>query len=97
MGKKNRRRTGQSAPKIGQRTTEERRHEAKKIVTSLTSFGLTTTYPAVQHLMSILSAYVQQGDRTAVNIPVPEIGRRITGVLATSKREAVWMKLEKLH
>ncbi len=68
----------------------------KKVISSLTGLGLTTTYPAVKTLLPILSSYEQTGDRHEINMEVPELGRRIVGVLATSKREQVWLKLEKL-
>ena len=44
--------------------------------------------------MKLLNNYVKSGDRIKVSIPFPEINRTIRGVLATSKKEEVYIKLE---
>ena len=95
MGKKSRRPRAQGGSAITERTEPERRAEAAKIVGTLTELGLTTTYAAVKELLTVLATYTKEGERIEVNIPIPEIGRRAVGVLATSKREGVWLKLEK--
>ena len=42
-----------------------------------------------------MTTYINTGERLLVNIPFPELNRKIVGVLATSIREQVWVKLEK--
>jgi len=42
-----------------------------------------------------LNEYIEKGERILVNIPFPEVNRRIRGVLAISVRETVWIKMEK--
>lgn len=79
------------------RTKEEREKESRKIMETLTSLGLTAAYPAVQRLLPMLSVYVEKGERIEVDIEAPDIQRRVLGVLATSRREEVWLKLEKMN
>ena len=43
--------------------------------------------------MQIIKIYVDTGERQIIKIPFLEINRCIEGVLATSKREKVWVKL----
>ena len=100
MGKARRRvrpNRGTDAVQLNQsRTREEREAESRKIMETLTSLDLTMSYEGVRELLPMLSTYVEDGARAEVRIDVPEIGRRIVGVLATSRREEVWLKLEKL-
>ena len=100
MGKARRRirpNRGTDAAQLNQnRTREERETESRKIMEMLTSLDLTMAYDGVRELLPVLSKYVEDGVRTEVKIDISEIGRRIVGVLATSRREEVWLKLEKL-
>ena len=100
MGKQRRRvrpNRGTDAPELNQsRVRDEREAESRKIMEMLTSLDLTMTYAGVRRLLPILARYVDKGERTEVSIPIPEIGRRIVGVLATSRREEVWLRLEKI-
>jgi hypothetical protein len=96
MGKQRRRKArnlGYSSTLM--RTAEEREEEVHKIMDTLTTLGLTATYSAVRELLPILSAYARDGVRTPISIEVPEVGRRMVGVLAASKREEVWLRLER--
>ena len=77
------------------RTRPEREAEVKKIMRTLTDLGLTSDYSAVRELLPILAVYAKTGERICVDIPVPEADRRMIGVLAASKREQVWLRLEK--
>tara|TARA_Y100000591_G_C21802391_1_gene682824 strand:- start:881 stop:1174 length:294 start_codon:yes stop_codon:yes gene_type:complete len=92
MGKKSRR-LHREKQVIGERTKEERQVEANKIIASLTQFELTQEYKEVQELMQQIQAYVDTGERQIIKIPFPEIDRCIQGILATSKREKVWVRL----
>lgn len=100
MGKRRRRarpNRGADAPELNQsRAREEREAEGRKIIEMLTSLDLTVAYAGVRDLLPVLARYVDEGERTEVSIPIPEIGRRIVGVLATSRREEVWLRLEKV-
>lgn len=61
----------------------------------LTDLGLTVSYGGVRELLPMLADYVAEGIRREVNIHINEIKRRLVGVLAVSRREQVWLKLEK--
>jgi len=76
------------------RTREERQEEVRKIITMLTELQLNVTYEPIQMLYKRLNEYIEKGERITVNIPFPEINRRIRGILAISVREMVWMKME---
>ena len=43
--------------------------------------------------MQIIKTYIDTGERQIIKIPFPEIDRCIQGILATSKREKVWVRL----
>jgi hypothetical protein len=76
------------------RTREERQEEARKILAKLTELQLNVTYEPIQMLYKRLNEYIEKGERIIVNIPFPEINRRIRGILAISVREMVWIKME---
>ncbi len=76
------------------RTREERQEEARKIISKLSELQLGLTYEPIQTLYKRLNEYIEKGERILVNIPFPEVNRRIRGVLAISVRETVWIKME---
>lgn len=71
------------------RTKEERQNEVKEILKQLTTFDLNIKYEPVKKLYMKFKEYINEGDRLIVNIPFPEINRRIKGILAINKREEV--------
>ena len=85
--KKNKRKREKHKPEY--RTKEERQDEVKKILNQLTHFDLNTKYEPVKKLYQKLKEYISEGERLIINIPFPEINRRIKGVLAINKREEV--------
>jgi hypothetical protein len=76
------------------RTREERQEEARKIISTLSNLQLNLTYEPIKTLYKRLNEYIEKGERIIVNIPFPEINRRIRGILAISVRETVWIKME---
>lgn len=76
------------------RSKQERLDEVREIIKQLNTFELNMKYEPIQKLMKLLNNYVKSGDRIKVSIPFPEINRTIRGVLATSKKEEVYIKLE---
>ena len=79
---------------IRNRTKEERQTEATKIIQSLQTLNLNPgDYEPIRVLYNLLRTYIQDGERIEVNIPFPEINRRIKGVLAINKREDVTIAL----
>ena len=75
------------------RTKEERQSEVKNILEQLSEFQLNVTYEPVKKLYLKFKEYISDGERLIVNIPFPEINRRIKGVLAINKREDVTIAL----
>ena len=52
-------------------------------------YQLNPTYEPVKKLYLKFKEYISEGERLLVNIPFPEINRRIKGVLAINKRKDV--------
>ena len=75
------------------RTKQERQAEVKHILEQLSEFQLNPSYTPVKKLYLKFKEYINDGDRLVVNIPFPEINRRIKGVLAINKREEVTIGL----
>ena len=75
------------------RNKEERLAEVKHILEQLNEFHLNVTYDPVRKLFEKFKEYISKGERLIVNIPFPEINRRIKGVLAINKREDVTIAL----
>ena len=71
--------------KIEYRTKQERQDEIREILIQLTHFNLDMTYEPVKLLYKKFKEYITEGQRIVVNIPFPEINRRIKGILAISK------------
>ena len=76
------------------RTKEERQNKVKEILSQLSNFDLNIKYEPIKKLYEKFKEYIQEGNRIEVNIPFPEINRRIKGVLAISVREEVWINLK---
>ena len=79
--------------KIEYRTKQERQDEIREILIQLTHFNLDMTYEPVKLLYKKFKEYITEGRRIVVNIPFPEINRRIKGILAISKNEDVTIAL----
>ena len=76
------------------RTKEERKKEVMTIIKQLNDFELNATYEPVKKLYALIKQYIDMGEKLKINIPFPMINRRIKGLLATSVKEEVWIKLE---
>ena len=77
------------------RTKEERKEEVKNILKQLSDFDLNIKYEPIKKLYQQFKIYIAEGNRMLINIPFPEIDRRIKGLLAISINEEVWVKLER--
>ncbi len=80
---------------IQYRTKEERQKQVKEILNKLTEFDLNIKYEPVKKLYQLFKEYIQEDKRIEVNIPFPDIKRRIKGLLAISTREETWVSLQK--
>jgi len=95
MGKKDRKKGIKRIKKeIVYRTKEERQNEIKEILEKLSEFDLNLNYEPIKKLYQKFKEYIQEGNRIEINIPFPEINRRIKGILAISVREEVWINLK---
>lgn len=100
--KKNKEKTKQKTDKkqkkgkkqIIYRTKEERQLEVKEILNQLSKFDLNIKYEPIKKLYKLFKEYINEDRRIEVNIPFPEIDRRIKGLLAISVREDTWVNLK---
>ena len=76
------------------RTKEQRENEVKEILNQLTSFNLNMKYEPIKKLYNLFRIYINDDKRIDINIPFPEINRRIKGLLARNIREEVWINLK---
>ena len=76
------------------RTKEERQNEVKEILKQLSSFNLNINYEPIKKLYGLFKIYINDDKRVEINIPFPEINRRIKGLLAISVNEEVWVNLK---
>lgn len=76
------------------RTKEQRKKEILNIIKQLDSFNLTAAYEPIKQLYEQFKFYINNGEKLKINIPFPMINKRIKGILATSIKEEVWLRLE---
>jgi len=80
------------------RSQTERQNEVKPILLKLKELRLNpSAYTSIKALYQQFQVYIQQGERIELNIPFPEFNVTIKGLLATSKEEKVWVKLEPIE
>ena len=75
-------------------TKDQSRAQVKEIVEQLTTFGLNLKYEPIQKLYKLFKEYINEGNRIVVNIPFPELNRRIKGLLSITEREEGWINLK---
>ena len=77
------------------RSKTERQAEVKPIIIKLGELHLSpTTSEAIKILYQKIQTYIQEGERSELNIPFPEYNANIKGVLAIKRSERVWVKIE---
>jgi hypothetical protein len=76
------------------RTKEQRQAEIKEIISQLNNLQLGIHYPPIRNLFAKFKEYIDDGNRIEINIPFPDINRRIKGVLAASIKEDVCIMLK---
>ena len=76
------------------RTIEERKNEVRKIKEVLDEHQLSIEYEPIKKLYNIMFNYIKTGERIIVNIPFPDMNKRIEGVLAVNIREEVALRLK---
>lgn len=60
----------------------------------LNELKLNNNYEPIQKLYRLFKIYIENGDRLIINIPFPEINKRIEGVLSINKNEEVTIRLK---
>ena len=75
-------------------TKEQRQERVKEILVKLSEFELNIKYDPVRELYELFKRYINEGERIEVNIPFPDINRRIKGLLAISLKEETWINLK---
>lgn len=75
------------------RTKDERKSEVKQIIEKLCELQLSNNYEPIQKLYNIMHQYINEGERIIVNIPFPEINKKIEGILPVNIKEQVIVKL----
>jgi len=77
------------------RTKLERSNEVKQILFQLNHYDLNMKYKPIQLLYKLFKKYINDAERIIVNIPFPEINRRIKGILPINKKEHATIALIK--
>lgn len=75
------------------RTKKQRQEEVKNVIEQLNQFDLNIKYEPVKKLFSLFKEYIEEDKDVKVNIPFPEINRRIKGKLAIGINEDVTVGL----
>lgn len=94
MGKHKKKGTKKIKKEITYRTKEQRQDEVREILKKLSEFQLNISYEPVRKLYELFKIYIEECKRIDVNIPFPDINRRIKGLLAISVNEQVWINLK---
>ena len=77
------------------RSKAERQAEVKPIIIKLNELHLSpATSEAIKTLYQKIQSYIQEGERSELNIPFPEYNAVIVGILAIKRIERVWVKIE---
>lgn len=77
-----------------EKTEEERRAASREILKQIEGLDLSISHKPIRDLLKLLKQYNDEGKRIIVNIPFPELNRRIKGVLATGAREETYVVLK---
>ena len=75
------------------RTKEEKKLEAKKIISKLTELKLTVIYEPVRELFELLKKYIEEEKNVKINIDFYEIKKKFVGNLPIKRTEECWVKL----
>ena len=76
------------------KSKQERAADVKTIIEKLNELGLNMSLPAVKKLYKEIAEYMKDGESRKINIPFPEVKRRIKGFLSGDTRKETWVKLE---
>jgi hypothetical protein len=68
--------------------------DIKPIIQKLSELELNISYPAIKRLYVEIALHIKDGESRKINIPFPEVKRRIKGFLSGDTRKETWVKLE---
>jgi len=77
------------------RTEEERKLEVRKVIEKLNELKITNDFDAIKELFERMKKYISSGEKININIPFPEFGRSIVGILEIDKQKQCMIKIEK--
>lgn len=60
----------------------------------MVEYRLSLEFYAIKELYILFKKYIDEGERILINIPFPEMNKRIEGVLAINKNEEVAIRLK---
>ena len=84
-----------SQPLLPFHTSKDKRiADIKPIMQKLNELELNISYPAIKRLYREMAEYIKDGESRKINIPFPEVKRRIKGFLSGDTRKETWVKLE---
>ena len=76
------------------KSKEERISDIKPIIQKLNELELNVSYTSIKRLYIEIAEYMKDGESRKINIPFPEVKRRIKGFLSGDTRKETWVKLE---
>ena len=76
-----------------QRTVENRKLEVRVIMDKLKELQLSMEYQPIKKLYELMFKYIREGQTIIVNIPFPEINKRIEGILPANVNEECCIRL----
>lgn len=87
----------QTLPNPNIMTQQQRKEASNHILRQLKDLELNVSHKPIRELLGMLKQYNEDGIRRVINIPFPEVNRRIKGVLSPSVREDthIVLKFEK--
>ena len=68
------------------KSKEERVSDVKPIIQKLSELELNVSYPSIKRLYIEVALYIKDGESRKINIPFPEVKRRIKGFLSGDTR-----------
>ena len=76
------------------KSKDEMMADIKPIIEKLNELELNVSYPAIKKLYKEIAQHIKDGESRKINIPFPEVKRRIKGFLSGDTRKETWVKLE---
>lgn len=95
MSKKNREKKEKKLS-MDYRSKIERQESIRPVLEKLSELQLSSQYDPVKKLLIIFKDFIDNGGSQNINIPFPEINKRIVGLITDNKKYENIIKLETL-